>query len=198
MPASRQSFEKVVGVVGGAGSGKDTVANIFQQNRFTHISSSDLVREEIARRGLTTSRELQTKIANEQREKHGIGYWVDLALDQIEQPTARVAVSGLYAPGEGVHLMDEYSGTLVGVAAGAGDDSALRFDRIKSRSSGDRDRLDFEEFMVAHERENSGVLDHETNIARLMTMARFVIYNVADLDELERQTLAVIDEVMKG
>lgn len=186
---------KIVGIVGGAASGKDTVAGIFAEKGYTHVSSSDLVREEIASRGLVASRPLQTEIANEMRLAEGTGYWVDLSLSRLGEEHSKVAISGLYSPGEGQYLINNLAGVLVGVDIPQENAAEMRYKRLKSRSSGARDDLDFEAFMAANQRENSGISPHETNLGRLMSMARYLIYNSADLDHLREQTLRTIAEI---
>lgn len=192
MKNSRLQFQSLIGVVGGAASGKDTVAEIFHANGYDHISSSDLLRAEIARRGETTSRELQTKVANEMRSMHGFGYWIDLSVSKLPEESSEAVISGLYSEGEGTHLIKKYGGIVVGVVVDGGDDSRTRYERLRSRASGDRDTLSYEEFMVAHERENGGATPGETNIRALLNLARYTIYNDADLAHLENQTLEII------
>jgi dephospho-CoA kinase len=183
-----------VGIVGGAASGKDYVANIFARNGYTHISSSDLVREEIAQRGLTPSRPLQTEIANEMRRVHDPGYWVDISVQRTD-PDADVAISGLYAPCEGVHLIQKYGGALIGVVSGDTEDLELRYHRLAARADGSRDVMTFEEFRAAHNRENGGRAETETNISALLAMSAFTIVNDGGLTHLEQQTEEVIRQL---
>lgn len=185
----------LVGVFGGAASGKDTVARFFEEDGFVHVSSSDILREEIAARGLVTSRELQTQVADEMREKYGAGYWVDRSMSRVEQVQTKVIVSGLYAPGEGEYLVNSLGGVLVGVVTGDEDDAELRYLRLSSRASGPRDGLSFAEFMAAHERENGGTTHEHTNLGQLLHMANFIISNTADLGHLHEQTRIVIKEL---
>lgn len=193
MKNPRAQFQNLIGVVGGAASGKDTVAEFFSVNGYDHVSSSDLLREEIARRGETTSRELQTKVANEMRATHGFGYWVDLSVLQLPETSTEAVISGLYSEGEGAHLINQYGGCIVGVVVGSADDSTARYERLRKRGGGDRDTLSYEEFMAAHARENGGSTPGETNISALLDLARFTIYNNADLAHLEDQTLQIIN-----
>lgn len=197
MPSPEQFHRSIVGVVGGAGSGKDTVAEIFATGGYEHVSTSDMVREEIAARGLAASRPLQTSVANELRQQHGAGYWVDLAVST--KPIAEnLVLSGLYAPGEGSRVINQYGGTIVGVVAELEDDLDVRFARVVSRSAGDRDQLDRASFEAAHNRENSGIADHETNIGQLLAMARFIIVNNSDMDTLTVQTNQVMSQLQEG
>lgn len=189
---------RLVGLVGGAASGKDTVAGFFEAQGYAHVSSSDLVRTEIANRGLTTSRELQTQIANELRQLHGPDYWVEASLKQLGSAPTRAVVSGLYSPAEGECVINKHAGVLVSVVAGEGDDSAIRYARLRGRSAGARDALSFETFLAAHIRETSGRLPHETNLNALHDMAQFVIYNTADLAYLQQQTAEVVTAIERS
>jgi dephospho-CoA kinase len=190
-----EALKRLVGVVGGAASGKDTVADIFVRHGYSHVSSSDLVREEIARRGLTTSRELQTEVANELRRAYGANFWLEQTIRRLGSNATKGVVSGLYSPGEGKSLKEDYAGILVSVVVGAGDDSYNRFERLRARSSGARDELSYDEFIAAHKRESGGTEIHETNLATLHEMADFVIYNSSSLADLESQTTLVIKRI---
>jgi hypothetical protein len=170
----------VLGLVGNAASGKDFVATFFAARGFVHFSTSELVRQEIYRRGLTPSRPLQTAIANELRTANGPAYFVEESLRQVDatpQRPDRVLLSGLYAVSEGQYITKELGGHLVGVVAREEeDDVQLRFDRLSSRLDGSRDDLTLEEFKDAHHRENSGGTS-EANVGQLMKLARFTIIN---------------------
>jgi dephospho-CoA kinase len=185
--------EIVVGVVGSAASGKDTVANELTRYGYNHTSSSDCVRDEIHARGKTPSRSLQTEIANEMRNTHGAGYWVDRSLQTVGD-SPKVVISGIYSPGEGHYIKDEYHGSLIGVIASLDPekDLATRFQRLADRADGTRDALTFEEFKAAQERESSGTEMHQTNIAELLKIARFTIINSAGLVELRSQVADVV------
>jgi len=185
---------KLIGVVGGAASGKDTVAALFTEHGYAHVSSSDLVREEIIKRGGIPSRPLQTEVANDMRKRYGPHYWVDLSIRQLGTAT-RGVISGLYSPAEGEYLINAKGGALVSVIAGEGDDSLTRFNRLKTRGDGSRDDLTLEDFLAAHTRENGGTQPHETNLGDLHSMAQFIVYNTADLEYLKLQTSDIITKL---
>lgn len=181
----------MVGIVGGAASGKDTVAGLFSAVGYEHISSSDVLREEVYRRFGTTSRELQTQVGNELRAAHGAGYWVDASVARLSANTSRAVISGLYCPSESQHFKAYYGGLIVGVVCGE-DDFSARFGRLQARSDGSRDALDAEAFLAAHQRENSGRATHEANISKVLAMADYLIENTADLAHLTTATDDVI------
>jgi len=192
------SSRVVLGVCGNAASGKDTVARMFEQEGFYHLSTSDLVREEISNRGLTTSRALQTEIANELRVKNGEAFFVIEGIARAVSLAGRdtpILLSGLYAPAEGVYLKRNLEGRLVFVTVPQGDEAGLRFQRLKQRSDAARDEIDFEEFMAAHRRENSGAGPSEANVEQLSKLADFTIINSGDLNYLQAQVQGIAREL---
>jgi dephospho-CoA kinase len=191
----------IVGIFGEAGSGKDTVASFFETAGYVHVSSSDLLRDEIARRGQITSRALQTEVANELRLTHGVGYWMDQSVATAPAATQKLVISGLYSPGEGLYLRERFRGILTGVVAGDDSADALRLQRIQQRADGARDQLDSTELEAAQRRENGGTAPHETNLGALLQLADYVIYNTAGLSELQDRTTevaAAIEEAHRG
>lgn len=175
----------VIGLVGGAASGKDSLADAFVCHGFTHISSSDCVRAEIEKRGLKISREQQTLIADELRLKKGPAYWVEQSLLNTDSRD-NVIVSGLYAVGEGEFIRESLGGMIVGVVASLDteQDAIIRFNRLKLRADGDRDDLCLEGFKEAASRESSGVDDTQANIRALIEMADLVVVNDGTLKDL--------------
>lgn len=191
--ASNLASKQIVGIFGGGGSGKDTVASIFEGQGYIHVSSSDAVRAEIAVRGQKTSRQLQTQVANEMRERHGAEYWIRQSLETIPRNIGRIVVSGLYASGEGLYLQSKLKGVLVGVV---NDQPAeMIYERIKSRSDGARDDLSLQEFLEAQDREHNGKDPSETNLNELLKIADYVISNNSDLAQLHDKTMQVISVI---
>lgn len=185
----------LVGLVGNAASGKDTVAAIFEAHGMKHVSASDAVREELRRRGLEPSRELQTSVANELRVVRGADYFVRLALERAADPSdVGTVVSGIYAPGEVAYLR-RLGGIVVGLTVCVGEttDVRLRYDRLASRADGSRDALTFEEFTAAHARENGGSTDHEPNVRALLAEADRVVLTDTDATGLHAAVVEVFE-----
>ncbi len=73
----------ILGVTGHPSSGKDTVASYLQQKGFAHISTGDILREEMTRLGLPLDREQMNRFSTEQRRKRGNSYPADIASERI-------------------------------------------------------------------------------------------------------------------
>jgi len=195
--ANIQTPEKIVGVVGFAGAGKDTVADILADKYgYDHVSVSDWLRKDLIRLGITPSRKIQAETATRYRKELAPDFLVESALiDSGIDPNSRIVLSGIYSPSEGEYIKNYLNGILLGVSVGSVDDISIRYKRVVARSDGSRDRLSEVEFETTHIRETSG--DYTgTNIAVLLEMADFVINNVDGLHSIESQLQQFVEEVI--
>lgn len=185
----------VIGLVGYAGSGKDTVANMLVERGFTHCSASDLVRDEIQARGLRPSRELQTQVANEVRAARGDTHFISVAYKRAasENPRRGVVISGIYAEAEAQFLLHELDGALLAITSGVGAEPDEG--RIRSRADGARDRLSPEELRAAHGRESGGRTSAEANVMRCIELANYRLTNDGTIDELRSAVDRLVAQV---
>jgi dephospho-CoA kinase len=183
----------LIGVAGAMCSGKDTVAEHLENKYgFLHVSISDIVRVEVERAGLKSSRTNQRKTANKFRQDFSGYYWVNEAIAHARNahPGKDVVLSGLYCPAEAQYLMDS-GGWLIGVRC---DDVEARFERLCDRGIPYRDAMTFEQFLAADEHEMSGTQPHETNLATILDMAQSVVLNDGSMEDL----LAAVDDLLRN
>lgn len=62
----------IIGITGTSGAGKDTLAQHFVERGFCHLSLSDLIRDELQKRGLEITGKNLREIGNELRESEGL------------------------------------------------------------------------------------------------------------------------------
>lgn len=74
----------IVGVTGFFCSGKDTMAGVLEAKGFAHVSLSDMIREELRRRGMAISVENLTPVGNELRRDYGPGILARRALERMD------------------------------------------------------------------------------------------------------------------
>ncbi len=175
MAAPEKVTSSLVGVVGNAVSGKDTLALALTNRGFQHISLSDDVRTEIQSRQLAINRKNQNLIANEMRQLHGGDYWLLRAISKAS--SADVVLSGIYAPVEALTFKQKFNGFIVAVGDHGKVDLHASYRRLVNRADGSRDILPYEEFQEAFDRENSGVSDDEANVGKVFELADLVISN---------------------
>jgi dephospho-CoA kinase len=146
---------KIIGVAGANGSGKDTVGELLaKHHNYLFISVTDLLRQELIKRGKTTERANMRELSIEWRRQYGLGVLVDHAVAQYEKVKdqyAGVIMASLRNPYEAdrVHELD---GTVVWVDA----DPKIRFARVQSGQRAGRagdDNKTFEQFVAEEEAE---------------------------------------------
>jgi dephospho-CoA kinase len=148
--------KKIIGLTGTNGSGKDTVGHVLAlKHNYLFISVTDILREEVKRRGLTVTRENLRTVSAEWRRKYGLAVLIDMAYDQYQHLAEKysgLAISSLRNPGEAerVHAL---GGLVVWVDASA----RARYDRIQknlaARGRSSEDAKTFEEFEIEEEME---------------------------------------------
>jgi dCMP deaminase len=74
----------IVGITGFFCSGKDTMAELLREKGFSHVSLSDIIREELAARGKPATIPNLTAVGNELRRDHGSGILAERALARTD------------------------------------------------------------------------------------------------------------------
>jgi dephospho-CoA kinase len=125
---------KIVGVSGTNGSGKDTIGHLLaERHGYLFISMTDMLRDELTRRGLPPAREHMRNLSAEWRRESGLGVLIDKSLEVFKkQPEGKykgLVVASLRNPGE-TDRLHELGGTLVWVDA----DPKTRYDRLQAHA----------------------------------------------------------------
>jgi dephospho-CoA kinase len=175
---------KVVAIVGMAGSGKSEVARTFEVHGFTKVRFGDSTDEELRRRGLETNEENERRIRQQLRKEHGMAAYAQLNLPCIDRSlrSSNVVIDGLYSWEEYVLLKEYYGGRLMAVVVWASP--ATRYARLARRplrpltpeQAASRDRSEIE----------------NVNKGGPIAMADFIISNESSLEELVKETDRVL------
>jgi cytidylate kinase len=156
---------KIIGISGTNGSGKDTLGHILgTQHGFLFISVTDVLREELRKRGAPVDREHLRALSAEWRHEYGLGVLVDRAVDLFHKSNTApqsyegVAIASLRNPYE-VDRVHELGGVVWWLDA----DPHLRYERIQraaaERGRAGEDQKSFEEFLAEEEAEMHGTAD---------------------------------------
>jgi dephospho-CoA kinase len=146
----------VLGLGGTNGSGKDTVAKMLEErHNFLNVSASELLVEELNRRGQPIDRKHKSALSAEWRREHGMGVIVDKALEYFNQQKHQYSgfiVGSLRHPGE-TDRIHELGGKQIWVDA----DPKVRYERIQAnlaeRADTHASEGSFEKFLAEEERE---------------------------------------------
>ena len=173
----------IIGVTGFFCSGKDTLAELLQAKGFAHVSLSDIIRQELTRRGMDISIPNLTEVGNELRREDGPGVLAERALAQMDY-TRNWAVTSIRHPAEVQALRKRPDFVLVFVDA----PQSVRFERsLKRARPGDPATL--EEFQAWEARQMD---PHEGDpaaqaMATCRDMADERLENGSDLASLQVQ-----------
>ena len=124
---------KLIGIAGTNGSGKDTVGKVLAaSHNFLFVSMTDMLREELAKRGLPPAREHMRNLSAEWRREHGLGVLIDKSIEFYKAQAkeyAGLAVASLRNPGENDRV-HELGGKVVWVDA----EPKVRYDRLQANA----------------------------------------------------------------
>jgi dephospho-CoA kinase len=141
---------EVIGLAGTNGSGKDTVGELLAQHHgYLFVSVTDILRQEVRKRGQEITRENLRAVSAEWRKEQGLGVLVDMAMRiyRSKKGYKGVVISSLRNPGE-VDRVHELHGSVVWIDA----DSQVRYKRVhtnaKTRGREAEDNISYEQFLA--------------------------------------------------
>jgi len=172
----------IIGVAGRNGAGKGEFVDFLKARSFTVYSLSDAIRQELADRGLTETRERMIEVGQEMRRKSGPGALAQ-RLVKLLQPDRNYAIDSIRHPVE------------VEILRHCGQDFHLvwidakletRFERIKARGrSGDPESLAELEALEARERGSDD--PNAQQLDRVQDEASFTLVNDGTIESFQAQ-----------
>jgi len=179
---------KIIGIAGTNGSGKDTAGHFLADHyNYLFISVTDMLRDELTKRGLPPSRENMRNLSAEWRRENGLAVLIDEAIKAYQQVGDNSKYNGLVVaslrnPGEAKRI-HELDGLVLWVDA----DPRVRYQRIQANflSRGLQravdDKKTFEQFIV----EEAAEMQHSGDAA---TLSMSVVKAQADLELLNNSS----------
>lgn len=180
----------IIGLTGTLGAGKGETAKILIQSGYVYHSCSDVLREELKKRGIEENIENLSKLGNEIRENFGAGELPRRLTAIIRKNGEKKAiVDSLRSVGEIQELRKEHDFILIAVEAPI----ELRYERVKKRGR-KGDDLSFEEFQKQEQAQMSGK-GVKQNLKKCIEMADYRVSNEGNLEELKENIEAVLREI---
>jgi dephospho-CoA kinase len=169
---------RIFGLTGTNGAGKGEAAEYFRKNGYDYFSLSDLIREELVKKGLPPTRDNMIKEGNGLRKKYGPDILARRVMKKIK---GNAVVDSIRNSREAAFLKKQKGFLLLGIDAPA----ALRFERVKQRGR-DESAATFEEFS-AKEKEEMASSQTGQQLAACMKMADLIILNDGTLDDFHKK-----------
>jgi dCMP deaminase len=180
----------LIGLTGRNASGKGEVAKYLEKKSFYFYSLSDVIRDEVRKRGLEMSRENLINTGNDLRQKHGPGVLAQRILAKVE-PDKNYVIDSIRNPSEVEALRSARTFKLVHVDAPV----KLRFERLRARGR-EGDPTAFEHFVELEQREMEGD-ENSQNLRKVGEMADFTVMNDGPLEKLYEQIDDVFQQTLK-
>ncbi len=181
----------IIGLTGKNAAGKGEVAKFLQERGFQYHSLSDVLRQELKDRRLTSTRDNLTQIGNDLREEHGPAVLADRILARLTDGPHYV-IDSFRNPAEVEAFRRRQDFLLWAVTASP----KIRFLRIKVRArENDPDTL--EQFVKVEKREAKNADKHKQAIEACEKAADVRIVNNGTLKTLTQQLTAQLRAALK-
>ncbi|MEE8349160.1 MAG: deaminase [Acidobacteriota bacterium] len=180
----------IIGLTGRNGSGKGEAVKFLQHKSFYPHSLSDVIREEVTKRGLEVTRERLIEAGTELRSQGGTSVLAERILEKIEEDKNYV-VDSFRHPDEVKKFKTRSNFRLICVQA----EPTVRFERVRDRGR-EKDATTLEEFMEVEGREVAAEDWHGQQLQAVEQMADFTIANNGSLEELEGSISKLLKRLM--
>ncbi len=168
----------IIAVVGLSGAGKTSVARyISDKYGFQHISTSEIVGQEVLKRGLEDTKPNRARVAAELRKEFGDDIVTRLAYEARESED--VVFADLRSPGELDYLKSKGMVFVIRVDCDLEKRRLRLAEAGRPEEPGERDRMDMEK-----------------GIGCLLEMSDFSVDNSGDFSETARQIDRVMENIM--
>lgn len=138
---------KLIVTVGMPGSGKDELVDVARSIGLATLKMGDLVRAEASRRGIAPNGSSLSRLAAEERDKHGAAIWAQRAIPKLTE--TKMLVDGCRSDAE-VNCFRHSFGDLF--VLGIFSSPETRYERLQRRGRSD-DGANLQEFFDRDQRE---------------------------------------------
>ncbi|HEV2520185.1 MAG TPA: AAA family ATPase [Thermoplasmata archaeon] len=176
---------KLIVSVGMPGSGKDELIEVAARLGLATLKMGDLVRDETRRRGLPMNNANIARIANEEREKHGMGVWAQRAIPKLTE--TKMLVDGCRSDAE-VTVFRHHFGDLF--VLGIYSAPETRYERMIRRARGD-DGQNLQEFYDRDRREL------KWGIGSAFTLADAMLINEGTIEEFRSAGRSMLTRILE-
>jgi dephospho-CoA kinase len=177
------SAHRLIGLTGTNGAGKGEVAAYLHKKGYAYFSLSDLVRQELQKKGKEINRDNLIAAGNALRERYGADI---LARRVMKKVRGRAVIDSIRNSGEAAFLRRQKGFILIAVDAPV----RLRYKRVKERGR-QESASTLREFIAKEKEEMAGRASGQ-QLRRCLALADAAIENNGTLAALHRQ----IEEIL--
>lgn len=182
-------MNKLIAVVGMAGSGKSIATDYLEKKGWTKIYFGGVIYDNMRKEGIEITPESQKEYRENIRKKYGMGAVAYLLKDKIEEAykAGNTVLDGLYSWDEYVILKEKFKDELKLVCVCC--DKAIRYERIGKRINRP---FNLDEIQVRD-------LSEIENLAKggPIAFADYYIFNNGNIEEYEKRLLEILSDIDK-
>lgn len=181
-------MNKLIAVVGMAGSGKSIATDYLKEQGWTKIYFGGAVYERMRNKGITITPESQKEYRERLRKKYGMGAVAEILKEDIEKAyqTNDTVLDGLYSWDEYLILKEKFPNIkLICICC----DKKIRYDRIANR----KDRpFNHDEIIIRD-------ISEIENLAKggPISYADYYIFNNGNLTDYEKRLKQILEDITK-
>lgn len=181
----------IIGLTGKNGSGKGEVVNILTASGFICHSLSDIIRDEIKKKGEAVTRDKLIEMGNLLRKEGGPAALAERILKKLD-PEKNYTIDSIRNPAEVRVLRARSDFCLLHVSC----PQKLRFERTRTRGR-ENDPETFEEFVKIERKELKGLDPTQQQLDQTIALADREIANDSSLQDLQKNILDVLRDLSK-
>jgi dephospho-CoA kinase len=178
---------KIIGIGGTNGSGKDSLGQMLEERRdWLFVSVTDIMREELKKRGKAIERENLRALSTEWHHKYGSGALTDIAVKEFKSRNKDneykgLVIASLRRAGE-VERVHDFGGIMAWVDA----EPKIRYERTNGRGRSAEDQKTYSEFLADEKLEMEGSSGHTLNMSEVKKLADiFLENNGSDIEKFK-------------
>ena len=180
----------IVGLTGRNAAGKGVAAEFLKSKGFAFHSLSDVIREEVRRRGLPLTRDTLIATGRELRARHGTGYLAEQILERLE-PGQNYVVDSFRHEDEVAVFRKVTNFHLLAVQA----DPKVRFERIRTRGR-ENDPQTLEAFLELEARESTSLQAEGQNLTATEAVADHALANDDGVEAFHARLAELVPKLM--
>ena len=186
---------KIICIVGMAGSGKSIVSDEFKKQGFSFLRFGQITLDKIKEDRLDLNEENEKKTREGFRKKHGMAAFAILNTPKLDRllKDSNVVVDGLYSWSEYKVLKKKYHDLMYIIAVYA--PPKLRHQRLKGRSAENDSQQRFRSFTEKEAEARDYAEIENVEKGGPIAMADFTIINTGTIDELKQEVKNILKAI---
>jgi len=188
---------KIICVVGMAGSGKSEVSDELVRQGFAYLRFGQITLDKVKEKGLKLTEANERKVREGLRKKHGMGAYATLNIPKIDEllKKSHVVVDGLYSWSEYKILKEKY-GEAMGVVAVYAPPK-LRHERLENRAVANDEKQRFRNFTKEEAKARDYAEIENIEKGGPIVMADFIIVNTGTFDQLKENVRVILSKLKR-